>query len=776
MKNNLLLNLEEKNLPTTIGRKAANLQVLMKYGMKLPVTHVIPSEVFDSYQSNQDSIFKELHSELTQKLNLSQNYAIRSSANVEDSLYHSFAGQFNTSLNVSGVEEILESIKITWDSSSTSAVKDYAKKLSGQIEGLKMAVIVQEMVTPVYSGVVFSKNPITGTDEIVIEAVEGIGEQLVQSGVTPYRWIYKWGKWIVKPDNHIPESVINQVIEGTKKIVKSHKRPVDLEWVFDGSEINWVQLRDITTSNQMNIYSNRISKEMMPGQITPLIWSINLPLIIPTWIGLLNELVGETHLKVNDLAKQFYFRSYFNMGAMGRVFSKAGFPSEGLEMMMGVVPKEAGRPVYKFSPGMLKIAPRLMRFFYEKWNFAKRYRKEMPSLMEEIMKYEISKIPALSLDELISETKGLFLLIQKIVYFNVHVPLLLSMYNNLLNFYLIKLSQKPENFDFVSDIEEVKQYNPNIYLRDLKNLYQSLPRESKENFISSRYDSFQKIQNDSIFQEEFLAFTQKFGHLSDNTNNFSSISWLEKPEKILEMISEFPDEEEKEKKSLKYSNLKKKSFLLSLFYKRTRQFFKYREEVGYYYSYGYGLFRPYFLSIGQHFVEMKILDEINDIFYLDWEEIQTIATAKSQTNDYKIKIKQITEDIEKTRDVDLPTVIFGDQPPPIIPQHSSTLKGVPTSQGYYTGPVRKVQGIDDFSKVKIGDVLVIPFSEVGWTPLFAKAGAVVSESGGMLSHSSIIAREYQIPAVVSVHNAMKLIDNQIISIDGYKGEIIVHEE
>jgi len=126
--------------------------------------------------------------------------------------------------------------------------------------------------------------------------------------------------------------------------------------------------------------------------------------------------------------------------------------------------------------------------------------------------------------------------------------------------------------------------------------------------------------------------------------------------------------------------------------------------------------------------------------------------------------------------VDLPTVIFGDQPPPIIPQHSSTLKGVPTSQGYYTGPVRKVQGIDDFSKVKNGDVLVIPFSEVGWTPLFAKAGAVVSESGGMLSHSSIIAREYQIPAVVSVHNAMKLRDNQIISIDGYKGEIIIHEE
>ena len=86
MKNHLLFNLEDKNLPTTIGRKAANLQVLMKYGMKIPVTHVIPTEVFDLYQSNQDSIFHNLQIELYQKMDLSKKYAIRSSANVEDSL------------------------------------------------------------------------------------------------------------------------------------------------------------------------------------------------------------------------------------------------------------------------------------------------------------------------------------------------------------------------------------------------------------------------------------------------------------------------------------------------------------------------------------------------------------------------------------------------------------------------------------------------------------------------------------------------------------------
>jgi pyruvate,water dikinase len=65
---------------------------------------------------------------------------------------------------------------------------------------------------------------------------------------------------------------------------------------------------------------------------------------------------------------------------------------------------------------------------------------------------------------------------------------------------------------------------------------------------------------------------------------------------------------------------------------------------------------------------------------------------------------------------------------------------------------------------------------VSWTPLFARAGAVVAESGGMLSHSSIVAREYQIPAVVSVEGAVNLPDGVLVSVDGFSGEVIVHGE
>jgi pyruvate,water dikinase len=78
-------------------------------------------------------------------------------------------------------------------------------------------------------------------------------------------------------------------------------------------------------------------------------------------------------------------------------------------------------------------------------------------------------------------------------------------------------------------------------------------------------------------------------------------------------------------------------------------------------------------------------------------------------------------------------------------------------------------------KVREGDVLVIPYSDVGWTPLFTKAGAVVAQSGGMLSHSSIIAREYGIPAVVSVPGACQLADDTLVTVNGHNGRILVHE-
>ena len=84
-----------------------------------------------------------------------------------------------------------------------------------------------------------------------------------------------------------------------------------------------------------------------------------------------------------------------------------------------------------------------------------------------------------------------------------------------------------------------------------------------------------------------------------------------------------------------------------------------------------------------------------------------------------------------------------------------------------------ISGIIDEIFVEAGDVIAIPYSDVGWTPLFARAGAVVAAAGGMLSHSSIVAREYRIPCVVSVEGAMQLVDGATVTVDGYAGTVVL---
>jgi len=131
-------------------------------------------------------------------------------------------------------------------------------------------------------------------------------------------------------------------------------------------------------------------------------------------------------------------------------------------------------------------------------------------------------------------------------------------------------------------------------------------------------------------------------------------------------------------------------------------------------------------------------------------------------------------EMAKYADVMLPEVIIGEEAPPLQQERVlRRLKGVAASKGYYQGRVTTVSGVQDFQKIQDGDVLVIPYSDVGWTPLFVHAGAVISGAGGMLSHAAIVAREYRMPAVVSLRGISNLADGTMVAVDGFKGEVLI---
>jgi hypothetical protein len=622
----ILIDLGSRRIPSSIGGKAANLRLLMDGGFRVPETYVIPWEVYEGYLQNDDNLTDRLRLELDRVLNSTKAYAVRSSANIEDSLEYSFAGQFQTCLDIRGIDEIIRAAHVVWDSAASDNVRHYLDRLSNIQQPLKMAVIVQEMVTPLISGVAFSHNPMTGAAETVVEAVEGSGLRLVQEGYTPFRWIHKWGRWVSEPEGSpFPITLIQQVVDGVAAVTRYLKNPVDLEWVYDGKTLYWVQVREITTLKNLNVFSNRISREVLPGQIKPLIWSINIPLVISQWILLLTEMIGKNDLQPFELARQFHYYAYFNMGALGRVFNLAGFPSEGLEMMMGIVPKEAGRPAFRFKPASLRLIPRLIWFFSKKWNLEANYRAKFPRLQDQVNRISLERIHELSEEALIDEINQLFKLVQGIAWYNINVPILMNMYNALLSRELRKRGVQPELLDLMAEMPEASAYDPNLLLQDLNRKLNTLTPELKTRMIGYRYAEFQNLPGIDELQTSAHQFLQRFGHLSDSGNDFSAIPWREQPELILRMASEYDQRNSQSNGRFQLKDIKKRGLLLNLFYGRTRRFRLYRDQISHTYTYAYGIFRLYFQALAHHLIQRGLIEDWQDIFYLTWEEIQRLV-------------------------------------------------------------------------------------------------------------------------------------------------------
>jgi len=783
METGCAFDLTAARLPRTIGSKAEKLRFLIDRGFRTPTTLVCTWDAHARGPESASRLMEAVKSELLSKIDVSRRYAVRSSANVEDRIEHSFAGQFKTVLDVQGADGIAEAVGEVWASAHSPGVAAYLNRMGRDPQDLKMAVLIQEMVPPVISGVSFSRNPVTGVEEIVVEAVEGSGETLVQEGITPARWIHRWGTWIQQPeDGPIPTELIEKVVSQTRSIAAAYGSPVDLEWVYDGQEVFWVQLREITALGTVDVYSNRAAREVLPGIIKPLVWSVNVPLVNGAWVKLLTEIIGPNDVDPLSLSRSFYYRTYFNVGAFGAIFEKLGLPRDTLERMGGTAGGEAGngrKRAFRPTWHTLSHVPRLLRFIADKRRFARRIEAFLPAMEVTIHNFPTDEAAGLSEQALLDRIDELYRLNQDIAYFNIVTPILMRLHTARLRRRLQRAGVDFESFDVTGGMEELHRFDPNVHLRRLNDLYRELDEDTQARIRESTYETFLELPGIAPLQQGVAQFLDQFGHLSDSGNDFSYVPWRENPDVVLGMIANYPRSEGTPKlhfEDLDLSPLRR--FRLARLNRTARKFRLYREAVGSLYTYGYGIFRIYFLALGDRFVRRGLLASNADILYLDLDEIKAVVREGAPGTGYADKVAARKREIEMVRDVVLPEVIYGDEPPPVKQGtgHSQVLTGTATSRGYYQGPARVVRGIEDFENVNEGDVLVIPYSDVGWTPLFSKAGAVIAESGGILSHSSIVAREYGIPAVVSVSQAcQQLQDGTLVTVDGYAGTISIGE-
>jgi pyruvate,water dikinase len=765
----------QKQPPISIGNKAASLHFLWNNGYPIPVTYVCTWDAYLANMSYDERLLLDLRQELSLILDPNKSYAIRSSANIEDTLERSFAGQFSTFLDVRGTEHVLEAIQQIWRDTQSQAVASYLNRMDSNDLELKMAVIIQEMVLPSLSGVSFSKNPITTLDEVIVEAVEGRGIALVQEGKTPLRWVNKWGGWISAPEvSPVSTQVIEQIVQQTKTIARNCQKEVDLEWVYDGTQVYWLQLRDIT-SIDTTVYSNRMAKEMTPGMVQPLVWSVVIPLAAKAVISLFTEVIGKNNLDHTRLVRSFHHRAYHNMTEFGLIFEGLGLPRESLEMMLGITPDGAGKPPMKPSLRTIGRIPGLLRFGYDKWTLGKRLANNYPRLYQQAHSIPLPVTPGQSEAQLLEQIDRNRPLNLELTSLTVVTIILMQLYNRLLYRQLKSMGIDFQNFNLTSGMNELEEIDPVQKIRSLHQEYLDLPQPVRCAIESGDLAALQALPSAGLFCQHFDAFLSQFGHLSDATGHFGSPPWRETPGFILQMIAKYQAPEPALQQKLLFDDLEKPSPMLRFFYQRARQFRLFREKYSLLYSYSLMVFRAYYLAIGERFKQRGILDRAEDVLFLYDEEVRAVIAGQSNGDDFPHLVAARQQEFEQDRTAILPEIIFGEVAPLVVRDYSEKLNGVPTSKGYYTGKACIIQSLNDFDKLERGDILVIPYSDVSWTPLFANAGAVVAESGGILSHSSIIAREYNIPAVVSVSGAVGIPDGAQITVDGYRGEVLLHD-
>jgi len=779
MRAHYILNLREARKPRNIGAKADSIRFLIEKDFPTPVTYVCTWDAYERFLKDGLPAVHAVKEQVSKKIESYKYYALRSSANIEDGQDYSFAGQFKSFLHVQGIDSLVQSIEDIWASTRSHHVQSYLEKVGLDPCNLKMAVLIQEMVPPVFSGVSFSKNPITGMDEVVVEAIAGSGEALLQKGVTPGRWINKWGEWIVKQSQEdIPLDIIQEVVTQTRAIAKLYGGDVDLEWVYDGHTVYWVQLRSITSLRQMNVYSNYIAKEVFPGMIKPLVWSINVPVVNGAWKKFLCRLIGKIDIDANSLAKAFYYRAYFNMGIIGNLFETCGFPRETIELLMGMDQGGSEKPSFKPTVKTFRRFPQMLRFVFDTIRFIRRCSVVLSEMNKALLSFRHDRVAQLTEKELLTDIERLNAVMGEIAYSNILIQLVMGLYMIILKKQLKRVGIDFESLDLTSGMDELKQFDPTSHLMQLHQLYRQLDQDVREKLKRGGYSEFRRLEGIESLRENFDLFLTQFGHLSDGGNDFSKVPWRENPDLVLNLIVNFTQPENTSLPKLHWEGARLSPatrWLIGPLYRGARTFRLYREKISFLSMLGYDLYRTRFFALGDHFVRKGWMKNPEDIFYLSLDEVKGIIENKYGERICADTIAARKHEMQEYRDITLPYVIYGDHAPPLKGQVIRKLKGLPTSRGQYMGQVKVIQGIQDFQKVQEGDVLVIPYSDVGWTPLFTKAGAIVAESGGMLSHSSIIAREYHIPAVVSVPDACHLRDNTLVTVDGYNGEVVMHE-
>ncbi|RDH48282.1 glycerol-3-phosphate acyltransferase [Fischerella thermalis] len=747
-----ILSLDDELDAAIVGNKAAKLSQMKRWGYPVPKGWVLMP-----YEDPQKLINFLQPSELCPLV-------VRSSAIGEDSEQASGAGQYQTVLNVTTKEGLENAIAKVQASYNEPLAVQYRRDRN--VTDTAIAVLVQQQVQSVYSGVAFSRDPMTQEqDAVVIEALPGSAAQVVSGRVTPEQY----RAFVVDTENlaliqlegqgRVPAALIKQVAYLARRLEdRYHGVPQDIEWSYDGQTLWVLQTRPISTL--LPIWTRKIAAEVIPGLIRPLTWSINRPLTCGVWGAIFALVLGEkaVGLNFNETATLHYSHAYFNATLLGQIFRRMGLPPESLEFLTRgeKLSKPPLNSTWENLPGLLRL---LMRELWLEREFKRDYRKHFAPGLSRLSSESPEELDP---SQLLARIDYILDLLHHATFYSIMAPLSAAMRQAIFK---------------VKDSKLDNSLTPEVAaLRSLQELAAKAKQQFPRFKPNTVFEEMSQSDSGQAILAEFDQLLQRYGYLSEVGTDIAVPTWKEEPQVVKQLLVQFMQGDEPPRRQERQG-------------KRNKGFVQRRVDlkgrVTEVYSQLLAHLRWSFVALEQIWLNSSLLSETGDIFFLEFAEIRRLIEGidtdlvEQLAEIIKLRRSQLAEHAQINP---VPMLVYGNTPPalplriaPLSPDH--TLQGIAASPGQAVGRVRVLRNLQSIPEIDKEIILVVPYTDSGWAPLLVRAGGLISEAGGRLSHGAILAREYGIPAIMDVRNATWILqDGQKVRIDGTRGIVEISND
>jgi len=753
-------------------------------------------------------------------------WAIRSSATLEDLPDASFAGQHDTFLNVRGREAILTAVHGCWVSLFTDRAIFYRLEHRMAHRSAAMAVVVQAMVPATAAGVLFTIDPVTGSaGRIVIEGTPGLGDRLVSGQVDPERVVLDKEtlrvveRYAASGSNCLDEPIAQRLGALARKVERLFGGPQDIEWAADSGQVFLLQARPVTATRparsweDRQVWTNLNTGEVFPEVATPISWSMIRSFVTPLF-GSIFRLFGADVTK-GPSAGLVAGRIYFNVNtalaalrpftlALNRVAHIAqalgGGQIQEYQQMGSGIPKE-DLPHLGFS--WLRYILSCPRILFDLIVHSPRRGAEFISGVQarsaKLARLDFASLPTPELARTFPRVLQENLERWDLLYLFTRAGALLVLQKACRDWLGDQdLSVTNRLFAGLGGLPETEA---GLALWRLAALAHA--DHQTETVLRSK-DRWQEVRVQFGHSEQgrqFLAawgsFMAEHGHHCRGEIELSNARWAEKSDYVLDLVRNYlrsidqsnPMENQRrlaaERRQLTQQcrqRLKNpiKRWLFSWSLKRVQQLAIDREVWKSEVVRHIALLRRMLLLLGERLQQHGVLARQDDIFFLEVSEIEPVGTGCACFN-VKELVAVRRREYEANLRLNPPPVVKGRYDPtkqavPAPDPGVRVLTGIPVFPGIVTGSARVILHADEHQQVQPGEILVAPFTDPAWTPYFLSAAGVVMDQGGILSHGSIIAREYGLPAVTNLGSATRIIrTGDQVQVDGNLGRVTILE-